>query len=380
MINRKLDLRSINESLFLWGPRQTGKTSLLKTQFPAATYIDLLKSDEFVQYSKKPSLLREHVEYKKPDKLIIDEIQKVPPLLDEVHWLIENTNTQFILCGSSARKLKQGHANLLGGRAFRRTLRGLTAHELEEEFKLETALNHGYLPKIYLSKNPDEYLRAYVTDYLKEEISAEGLVRNLPSFSEFLDLASLSDTEMISYSSFARDVGVSQPTIKSYFQILIDTMIGEFLPAFIKKPKRRVIQAPKFYFFDVGVVRKLTKRGWVEPGNELFGKAFENWVFHELCCYRDYLNPDLEISYWKLPSGIEVDFILNNMEVAIEVKGRDNINSSHLKGLKEVIKDHKKIKRRILVCLENKPRKTEDGIEILPYTEFLHLLWNRKII
>ncbi len=375
MLNRILDLKNIEETFFLWGPRQTGKTSLLKQAFPDAMYIDLLRSDTFVAYSRSPALLRERVEFQKPHMVIIDEVQKTPHLLDEVHWLIENTQTRFALCGSSARKVKRGHANLLGGRAFRRVLHGFSAIELKKDFSLEKILNCGYLPKIYLSDHPDEYLRSYVVDYLKEEIAHEGLVRNLPAFSDFLDLAALSDTEMVSYNSFAREVGVSQPTIKAYFEILVDTMLGEYLPAYKKRPKRRTTSAPKFYFFDIGVVNKLARRGTIEQGGELFGKAFENWIFHELRCYRDYKNPELLLSYWRLSSGIEVDFILGDMRVAVEVKSSKKINSSHLKSLREIEKDHPLIKQRIVVCLEPQPRITKDGIEILPHSTFIERLW-----
>jgi uncharacterized protein len=375
-----LTLTGIQESLFLWGPRQTGKTSLLTIQFSQAEHIDLLRSELFIAYSKRPQLLRERMLKLNPEIVIIDEIQKVPALLDEIHWLIENTNIQFVLCGSSARKVKRGHANLLGGRAFRRVLHGISAIELKKDFDLLKMLNHGYLPKIYLSDNPEDYHHSYVTDYLKEEIAAEGLVRNLPSFSEFLELASLSDTEMISYSTFARDVGVSQPTIKSYFEILTDTMLAELLPSYTKRPKRRVIQAPKFYFFDVGIVNYLAQRGSIKIGSELFGKAFENWVFHELRCYRDYKKPALKIHYWKLSSGIEVDFILGNMEVAIEVKSSKKINSSHLKGLRELRKDHPSIGKLVVVSLESPSRITSDGIEIFSYIDFIDVLWNQNML
>lgn len=380
MIFRISNLHLLEESFFLWGPRQTGKTLLLKSEFPDAMYVDLLKSDVFIELNRTPSLLRERILQQKPSMVIIDEIQKIPLLLDEVHWLIENSKTRFALCGSSARKVKRGHANLLGGRAFRCVLHGLSIKELGHEFNLEKMLNHGYLPKIYLSKQSDNYLRSYIADYLKEEIAAEGLVRNLPSFAEFLDFAALSDTELLSYSSFARDVGVSQPTIKAYFEILIDTMLAELLPAYTKKQKRRVIRAPKFYFFDSGIVRKLARRGTVKLGSESFGKAFENWFFHELKCYRDYQNPELKLSYWRLASGIEVDFILGDMQVAIEVKSSSNINANHLKGLREIIKDHNNIQRRIVVCLENEARKLNDGIEILPYQRFFEELWADRIV
>lgn len=251
-------------------------------------------------------------------QIVIDEIQKVPALLDEVHWLIENRGLRFALCGCSARKVKRGAANLLGGRAMRDELHGLSANELRDEFDLDRMLNHGYLPRIYGAARPAKMLDAYIADYLREEVAAEGLVRNLPSFSEFLDIAALSEGEIVNFSTVARECSVSSHTAKSHFQILEDTLLGRWLPSFKRRPKRRVIGASKFYFVDVGVVNRLAKRGELRPGSELYGKAFENWVFHELsasCAYRDF---DGGVSYWRLASGIEVDFVLGDMEVAIE--------------------------------------------------------------
>jgi predicted AAA+ superfamily ATPase len=207
-------------------------------------------------------------------------------------------------------------------------------------------------------------------------IAAEGYVRNLPAFSNFLNSASLSDGEMVNFSTIARDCGVSSPVVKEYFQILVDTLLGNFLPAHVRRPKRRVIQAPKFYFFDVGIVNMLAKRGTLNPGGELFGKAFENWLFHELCAYREYSEKFYDLSYWRLTTGAEVDFIINDMEYAIEAKATANITSDHLHGLRQLAQDHPKVKRRIIVSLDKRPRKTEDGIEILPYGEFIELLWS----
>jgi len=382
MIKRWLSLpASPTQSFFLWGPRQTGKSSLLKHTYPQAMRIDLLKTDEFLRYTNQPSLFREEVQASpSPRFVIIDEVQKVPPLLDEVHWLIENTSTVFGLCGSSARKVRRGHANLLGGRAIRYELYGLVSAELESQFDLLRMLNQGYLPPHYLSDAPRPLLRAYVNDYLKEEIASEGLVRNLPAFANFLNVASLSDTELINYSAIARDCGVSSPAVKEYFQILIDTRLGHYLPAYTKRPKRRVIQAPKFYFADVGIVNTLAKRGPLEPGSELFGKALENWVCHELTAHASYSGLFYELSYWRLASGIEVDFILDDMQCAIEVKGTANPSAQHLQGLRELKKEHPRLKRRIVVCLTPRARKTDDGIDILPVSSFLSQLWANELI
>ena len=384
MFKRLLQLpKMADENFFLWGPRQSGKSMLLKATYPEAVWYDLLNSDVYIRLLQQPSLFREELLHNAPSayqRVVIDEIQKIPLLLDEVHWLIENTNLAFALCGSSARKLRRGHANLLGGRAVRYELFGFVSQELGSEFELIKMLNHGYLPRHYLSSSYEKLLRSYVNDYLKEEIAAEALVRNLPAFSHFLSAAALSDTELINYASIARECGVSQPAVKEYFQILIDTLMGTMLEGFRKRPKRRVIQAPKFYFADVGVTNYLAKRGKLIPGSELFGKAFENWVFHELNAYRVYSDIYYDLSYWRLASGVEVDFIIGDMQIAIESKSSAKITSDHLRGLRQLVADHPKIKRRIVVSSEARSRKTEDGIEILPYKIFAAQLWSGSIV
>lgn len=377
MIDRKIVLPPAGvETFFLWGPRQTGKSTSLRAAYPEAVWIDLLKAEEFRRYLNSPELLREEL----PEKgempfVVIDEVQKLPGLLDEVHWLHENRNVQFALCGSSARKVKRGHANLLGGRAIRYEMFGFVSAELYPVFDLNRFLNHGYLPRIYLAKQPRRLLNAYVANYLKDEIAAEGLVRNLPVFSEFLNLAALSDTEPVNFSTIARDCGVSSQTIKEYFQILEDTLIGRWLPSFRKRPKRRVVASSKFYFSDVGIVNFLARRGSVEQGSELFGKAFENWCFHELNAYNMYSEAFAQFFYWHLAGGTEVDFIVNNMEVAIEVKATRKITTKQLKGLRALKEDHSEVKRRLIVCCEDKYRKTEDDIEIIPAKKFTEMLW-----
>jgi predicted AAA+ superfamily ATPase len=385
MLTRKLILPTQpKESFFLWGPRQSGKSMLLKSLYPDAKWFDLLQTDQYLELRDKPSLLREQLLYEsqraKSKFVVIDEIQKVPMLLDEVHWLIENTNYVFGLCGSSARKVRAGHANLLGGRAIRHELYGLVSAEIGADFDLKRMLNQGYLPRHYLSDTHTDLVRSYINDYLKEEIAAEALVRNLPAFSHFLKAASLSDTELVNYASIARECGVSAPAVKEYFQILIDTMLAKFLDAYQKKPKRRVIGASKFYFSDVGVVNHLAKRGNLEPGADLFGKAFENWIFHELSAHSAYSNLYYDLAYWRLASGLEVDFIINDMELAIEAKSSAKITSDHLRGLRALAEDHPKVKRRILVSLEKQSRRTEDGIELMSYKEFVKLLWSNELI
>lgn len=381
MIKRKLHLPLPGtETFFLWGPRQTGKSTLLHAAYPNAVWIDLLKAEEFRRYLDNPELLRQELPHKKNMPfVVIDEVQKLPDLLDEVHWLHENRHVRFALCGSSARKVKRGHANLLGGRAIRYEMFGFVTAELQPNIDLNRLLNHGYLPRIYLAGQPKRLLNAYIANYLKEEIAAEGLVRNLPVFSDFLNQAALSDTEQVNFSTIARDCGVSSQTIKEYFQILEDTLLGRWLPSFRKRPKRRVAASSKFYFSDVGVVNFLAKRGTIQLGSELYGKAFENWCFHELNAYNMYNERFAEFSYWRLAGGTEVDFIINDMETAIEVKATGKTSPKHLKGLRSLKIDHPNIKRRIIVCCEDKPRVTDDRIEIIPATVFAEMLWNGEI-
>lgn len=386
-IARALELpKQPQRSFFLWGTRQTGKSFLLRQTYPDAIYINLLNTKSYLKYLKEPWLLREELLAIKKEQgqvispIIIDEVQRVPLLLDEVHLLIEEENFKFILCGSSARKLKRGQANLLGGRALRYELFGFSAFELGKDFKLNRILNQGYIPDHYLEDDFEKLLEAYVNDYLEEEIAVEALVRNIPAFANFLEIVSLSDSEMVNFANIARDCGVSAPTVKEYFQILEDTLLAKFLPAYKKRPKRRVIQASKFYFNDLGIVNYLSKRKQVEEGSELYGKAFENWVFHELSAYVAYKEPSWNLSYWRLASGsAEVDFIINDMEYAIEAKASKKIHSNHLKGLRELKKDQPKLKKQIIVSLIDENRLTEDGIEILSYTSFIERLWAGRL-
>lgn len=379
MFKRKLLLPPPGtENLFLWGPRQAGKTTLLKTCYGECRWIDLLKADEFRRYVTNPEYLRQEVEAEGAEpgtQIVIDEIQKVPTLLDEVHWLIENRGLRFALCGSSARKVRRGAANLLGGRAVRYQLHGLTAAEIGPDVDLDRLVNHGYLPRMFQSERPGRLLDAYVADYLKEEVAAEGLVRNLPAFSGFLNAAALSDGELINFANIGADCGVAGPTARSYFEILEDTLIGRWLPAYRRRPKRRVIAAPKFYLSDVGVVNRLARRGRLSRGSDAYGRAFENWVFHELSAYLDYADADDDLSYWRLAGGTEVNFVVGDMRIAVEAKASARIVSRHLKGLRSLKKDHPAVTRRVVVCLEPRVRRTGDGIDILPAEAFAKQLW-----
>jgi len=367
------------ETFFLWGARQAGKSSLLRQSYPDAVWLDLLKADVFRRYSTRPETLREKLDRLQSPFIVVDEVQKAPALLDEIHWLHENRGLHFALCGSSARKLKRGHGNLLGGRAVRYELYGLCSQEVGNDFDLQRMLSHGTLPRIYDSAQPQRLLNAYVGEYLKEEVMAEGLVRNLPPFSEFLNCAALGDTEQINYTNIARELGVARESVRGYYQILSDTLLATLLPVYRKRPKRRLSIADKFYFHDVGVVNFLAKRGKPEPGSEAYGKAFENWVFHELRCYNQYHERYAQFSFWRLSTGVEVDFIINDLEYAIECKSSERVHDHHLKGLRELKKEHPKCGRRILISREKVSRKTNDGIEILSVEDFLKALWREDL-
>ena len=368
-------------SFFLWGPRQTGKTTLLRSIYPGAYWIDLLDTDTLIRLTQRPARLREEADALPKDRLIvIDEAQKIPTLFDEIHWLIENRRRVFVLCGSSARRVRRSHANLLGGRALRYELFGLVSREIGAEFDLVRMLNHGYLPRHYLEDVPAPLIRAYVQDYLKEEVLAEGLSRSLPIFSNFLNAAALSDTAVINYATIARDCGVSAHTVRGYFEVLVDTLLGRELPAYVRRPKRRIIRAPRFFFGDVGVVNLLTRRGQIEPGSELFGKAFENWLHHELAAYAAYSGEAHELSYWRLTTGVEVDFIIDDMAYAFEAKASRSVTADHLRGLRELAREHPRIKKRFVVSLDPQPRVTEDGIEVLPHAVFTQRLWQGDLL
>ncbi|MEA3560513.1 MAG: AAA family ATPase [Candidatus Omnitrophota bacterium] len=384
-IERVLDIKlPKQQSAFLWGPRKTGKTTYLKKRFPDSLVYDFLKTDFFIEISKNPALLRERLLAKDKQALkypiILDEVQKVPAVLDEVHWLIENKGLSFILCGSSARKLRRGHVNLLGGRAWRYEMFPLVTAELKKVNLLRT-LNHGMVPVHYLQEDNDckRSLRAYVQDYLKEEVFAEGLTRNIPAFSRFFDAFGYSHAELTNYSNIARDCGVDSKTVKEYYQILVDTLLAMRIEPFKKRQSRKVItKAPKYYLFDIGVAGCLTKR-WIEDvRGEEFGKAFEHFLLMEIIAYRSYKSRDFEINFWRTKSGLEVDFVLGRGEIAIEIKGASRVSKKDLKGI-AAFREEYSPKRSIIVCNE-KEKRIHDKIEILPWENFLHELWEGDIV
>ena len=385
MYNRIIDLDVAKKrTVFLWGARQTGKSTLLKKLFPDARRYDLLLSDTYRRLLGNPALIRQECEADnltgrtQKDPVVIDEIQKVPELLDEIHWLIENRGIRFILCGSSARKLKRGHGNLLGGRAARCELYPLVYPEIPE-LSLTRALTFGLLPPHYISDEPAGMIRDYIGNYLKEEIAAEALTRNVPAFNRFLEVAAMSNGEVVNYNNIASECGVSAPTVKGHFQILEDTLIGRTLPAYSRRGKRRLISTPKFYFFDTGVVGQLARRGMVEHGTELFGRAFEHFLLMEMWAHAEYSGKHHPVCYWRTSSQIEVDVVLGDHEVAVEIKGTREAKDHDLKSLR-AFKDDYVCRHYIAVTMDVHPRRTADGVEILPWRVFLDRLWDGKII
>lgn len=373
IVRRLIDLNlPPTRSAFLWGPRKVGKSYWIHHALPDATVIDLLQADTFADFSTRPALLREQYQSHR-GRLVIDEIQKVPALLDEVHWLIENRGLAFLLTGSSARKLRRGQANLLGGRAWRRIMVPLSYREIEG-FDLPQAMIRGLLPPHVLSPNPMEDLRAYIADYLKEEIAAEALTQNMPAFSEFLRVAAITSSELLNYTNIAREAGVSQAVVRTYFQILEDTLLGFRIPPWKSSKRRRMILTEKFYLFDVGVANYLARRQ-PQPGSAEFGKSFEHYLLMELRAYQAYRNPDLPITFWRTSAGQEVDFILGEKDLAIEIKGSARVHEGDLRGLAALAEDAP-VKHRVVVSLEKVPRTLAGGIEVLPWQVFFDRLWN----
>ncbi len=364
-----------NRSAFLWGPRKTGKTFWLRQTYPRHARIDLLQTDVFGEYAARPALLRERFQDHR-GMVIIDEVQMVPDLLNEVHWLIENRGLNFLLTGSSARKLRRRHANLLGGRAWRHTMQPLTLLETEG-FDLEAVMVSGLLPPHFLSPDPLRDLRSYIADYLKEEIAAEAAVQRIPAFAEFLRVAALTSGELLNYTNVAREAGVSAKVVRSYFQILEDTLLGFRIAPWRKSKTRRLIETEKFYLFDIGVANYLGRRTPRE-GTPEFGKAFEHYLLMELTAYRAYRNPELDVRYWRTSTGMEVDFVLGEMDVALEIKGARRVHDGDLKGLKALLAEHK-VKHPLVISLEREPRRLGVGIRALPWREFLRELWSGEL-
>jgi predicted AAA+ superfamily ATPase len=392
MYKRTLNLNQVIEtkSLFLLGPRQTGKSTLIHSEVPAALFIDLLEADTFRTLLNRPELIREYIGAQKSKVITIDEIQKLPSLLDEVHRLIERDKTlRFILTGSSAKKLRRAGVNLLGGRARRLELHPITFSEFATETNttvresLLTLIQWGGLPSILTSKTPKEDLKDYVGTYLIEEIQAESHVRSLENFSKFLDASALVNTEQLNYSSLASDVGLPSKTVQEYFQLLDDTLIGKLLLPYRKTKNRKAMTSPKFYLFDVGVANAILGRWSLDQKTPEFGKAFEHLLWRELSSYISYMDSDIDIFYWRSSNKFEVDFILQREGekepfCAIEVKAKSSINTKDFHGLLAFSEEFKNT-RKIVISLETQLRKTTEGIEIWPAEQFLTELWKRSL-
>lgn len=379
MLPRILQLNNeLDGSIFLFGARQTGKSTILRQQFGKdSIYIDLLDSELRSRYSRRPVLLYEMLKDKCAGTIvIIDEIPEVPHLLNEVHRLISERGLLFILCGSSARKLKRKGHNTLGGRALPVFLYPLVSAEIPA-FDIDRAVQYGMLPPHYLAENPARHLSAYIDVYLKEEIKEEALVRNLNSFQRFLEVAAVTDGEIVNYNNIAQECGVSATTVSSYFDILEDTLIGYRIPAYTKVVKRRIVQAPRFYYFDVGIANHLLHRKELVRGTVDYGHAFEHLVIQELVAWLHYSHSEEKLFYWRTYTGLEVDAIIGDARVAIEIKSVEEVLPRHLKGLKAFGEEYPS-SRRIVISLDRINRKV-GNIEFIYVLDFFKLLWDEGL-
>ncbi len=372
------------QSAFLWGPRKTGKSTLLRERFPRSARFDLLDTRLRLELMRSPWQLGERVRAldaaARARPIVLDEVQKVPALLDEVHRLIEEEGLGFILCGSSARKLKRGGVNLLGGRAWRFRLHPLTWREIPD-FDLLRALRRGLIPPHYDASHPRRALAAYLRDYLTEEVFAEGLTRNAPAFSRFFEALSFSHGELVNCSNIARDCGVSSKTVREYFQILVDTLLGFFVEPFRRRRSRAVLtRTPKFYLFDIGVAGQLTRRRPEVLAGKDFERALEHFILMELVAYRSYREREFPIRFWRTKTGLECDFVLGREgSTAVEVKGRSDPGPRDLNGIRAFREEHQP-RRAAVVCTADAPRRTAEGVWILPWRIFLERLWSDELV
>lgn len=377
---RTLDLSNLlnNKSYFLFGPRATGKSSLIQADFRGNYLVlDLLESEMYLRLTANPGELESIIlAQENYEIVIIDEVQRVPAILDEVHRLIEKYKIKFLLTGSSARKLKRSQANLLAGRARQAELFPLTSQEISD-FDLKRYLLYGGLPMIYLSDAPVDDLHAYVNTYLKEEIQAEALIRNLPAFSRFLNFSALTSGDMLNFANIANDAAIPASTVREYYHILEDTFVGFMLPAWTKTVKRKAISTAKFYYFDLGVKNILAKIKTIDEKSDLFRKAFEHFIALELRAYISYTRKHLQMRYWQSKGGFEVDLIIED-DIAIEIKSADKIHEKHLRGLKALAEEN--ICHHYFLVSRDKLKRRVDNITIIHWQEFLELLYQGKIL
>ena len=378
MLDRIIQLNNeLDSSIFLFGGRQTGKTTILHQQFNKTIFIDLLDSSVKERFRRRPVLLYETLKEKPEGTLvIIDEIPEVPELLNEVHRLIVDRGLLFILCGSSARKLKRKGHNTLGGRAMPVYLYPLVSAEIPE-FNIDRAVTYGMIPSHYLAKNPRRLLAGYIDIYLKEEIKEEAVVRNLDAFHRFLEVAALTDGEIVNNNNIAQECGVHATTVSAYFDILEDTLIGYRIPAFRKVMKRRLQQAPKFYYFDIGIANHLLHRKELVRGTAEYGHAFEHLVMQELYAWLHYSHSDEELFYWRTYTGLEVDAVIGDARVAIEIKSVEEVLPRHLKGLKAFSEEYPQ-SRKIIVTLDPFNRHIGE-IECIYVFDFFKQLWDNGV-
>ncbi len=382
-IRRALDIENQLEesSLFLFGPRMTGKTSYIENELQkkAIVSITFLDGDTLDAFRRNPVLLRSMLGGRTEGFVIVDEVQLFPPVLLDIQHIMTHSNIQFLLTGSSARKLKKSGSNLLGGRAGIVSMHPFVWKEIRDrDSDLDSIFATGMLPKAFISKSYQTQLRNYVRGYLDNEIAAEGERRDLAVFSSFLSFAASENTELLNFSNVSRDIGMSADTIKEWYQILVDTFIGYYLRPYRKGSKRIPVNTSKFYFFDIGVARTVARMPVPSETMTEYGKMFENYIFMELKAYIDYGMTDDELYFWRTREGYEVDFVIEN-KVAIEVKTSKNITGKELKGLKEFMKENA-VNDYIIVCRELFERTTDDGIRIMPWKLFLDSLWNGSII
>ncbi len=380
---RQLNLLPLlkKKSFFLLGPRATGKSFLIKKELGDQSIIfNLLRSDLYLKLSASPweleAMIDAKLDQQKANFIVIDEVQKIPQLLDEVHRLIEDRKMRFLLTGSSARKLKHGHANLLAGRAWTANLYPLSFTEIPN-FNLDHYLRYGGLPAIYNSSDPIEELHAYVQTYLYEEIQAESLVRKLPQFSRFLTVAALANGQMLNFAQIASDSSISASTIREYYSILEDTLIGFMLTPWTKSKKRKAISTAKFYLFDTGICHTLAQTQFLDRNSDLYGRSFEHWVGLELRSYLSYKRLNSPLHYWRSTHQHEVDFIIDD-QVAIEVKASKKITERDLKNLL-VLQEEKIFQKYFLISQDINETKKGD-IHCMYWKNFMELLWADKII
>jgi predicted AAA+ superfamily ATPase len=371
MYRRLFSIPDRKKSFFLFGPRATGKTTWIKAHTESAVYIDLLKSDDLLRFSSHPSHLEKLIPPDYSGWIIIDEIQKVPQLLDEVHRLIESRRVSFILTGSSARSLRRKGVNLLAGRALTRHMFPLTAIELGEDFSLEQSIRYGHLPAVFSEPDKSAYLRSYVSTYLKEEVLQEGLTRNIGAFSRFLETASFSHGSLITYTEIAREMGLNRKVVENYFGILEDLLLSVQLPVFVKRAKRRITAHPKFYFFDTGVYQALRPRGPLDSYTEVSGPAVEGLFLQDAMAVNSYLQLGYQFYFWRTSSGREVDFILYGPGglKAFELKHTDKIRTGDMKGLAAFKADYPEAETFLIYTGER--TEYHGGITVLPLSRAL---------